>query len=78
MSDTAPQWDVSGMTSAYCNLAKATATRDAVALDFGVADGGAGSELKAQLLHRVHLSPPAAKRLHDILGRLLGEHAARP
>jgi len=64
------------MTSAYCNLAKARATQDAVALDLGVAGGGAGSELKPQLLHRIHLAPAAAKRLHEILGRLLGEYAA--
>jgi hypothetical protein len=76
MSDTAPQWDVSAMKSAYCSLAKATATQDAVVVNLGVAGGGAGNELRPQLLHRVHLTPAAAKRLHEILGRLLGEYAA--
>ena len=76
MSDTAPQWDVSAMASAYCSLARATATQDAVVLNLGVAASGAGDGLQPQLLHRVHLTPAAAKRLHEILGRLLGEHAA--
>lgn len=75
-TETPAHWDVSQMTSAYCNLAKATATRDAVALSLGVSAGDASNEQKPQLLHRVHLTPAAAKRLHEILGRLLGDPAA--
>ena len=72
-----PRWDVSGMTSAYCNIATASAMRDGVALNLGVVQGGPAGELKPELLHRILLAPRTAKELHQILGRLLAEHEAR-
>ena len=72
-----PRWDTSGLTSSYCNVASATATRNAVALNLGVArsTGRAGTEL--ELLHRIVLAPRVAQQLHAILGRLLAEHDAQ-
>jgi hypothetical protein len=51
-----------------------------VVLNFGVNqtwDRGISGELGMQLHHRVILSPYAAKRLHDLLGRLVTEHETR-
>lgn len=76
----APQWDLTGMGSAYCNVASAASVRDSVAVNLGVTHGGGGrapAELKFELLHRIVLSPLAAKHLHQMLGRLLGEHDSR-
>jgi len=76
----APRWDLTGMSSAYCNVASATGLRDAVSVNLGVThrDGGrTPAELKVELLHRVVLTPLAAKHLHQMLGRLLGEHDAQ-
>jgi hypothetical protein len=75
----APRWDLTGMSSAYCNIATATATPDSVALHLGVKHGGERlpAELSSELLHRIVLTPAAAKELHAILGRLLGEYDAQ-
>ena len=76
----APRWDVTGIGSAYCNLATATATRDSVVINLGLrqrAGERASAEWKSELLHRVQLSPRTANQLHRILGTLLGEHDAQ-
>jgi hypothetical protein len=78
-AQSAPRWDLTGMSSAYCNIAAATATRDAVAIHLGVSQGGgrAPAELQPELLHRILLAPRTAKHLHQILGSLLGEYEAQ-
>lgn len=76
----APRWDVTGMGSAYCNIASATATRDAVVLNLGLSQRAgerASAEWRSELLHRILLSPRTAKNLHRVLGTLLGEHDAQ-
>jgi len=76
----APRWDLTGMGSAYCNVATATATRDAVVINLGLSQRTgerASAEWKSELLHRVLLSPRTATQLHRILGTLLGEHEAQ-
>lgn len=72
----APRWDVTGMGSAYCNIATATATRDSVVLNLGLSQR-ASAEWRSELLHRILLSPRTAKNLHRVLGTLLGEHDAQ-
>jgi hypothetical protein len=74
------KWDTSSLKSSYCNFCNANSTREEVVLNFGVNqnwDRGVGSELEMQLLHRIILSPLAAKRVHELLGRLLGEYETR-
>jgi hypothetical protein len=74
------KWDTNSLKSSYCNFCNANSTREEVVLNFGVNqtwDRGIGGELEMQLLHRIILSPFAAKRLHDLLGRLVGEHETR-
>ena|SRR5436190_4803939 len=75
--NSSPRWDLSGMGSAYCNIASAMATRDSIVINLGLsqpAGDRARAELKAELLHRILLSPRTAEHLHRILGALLGEY----
>ncbi|MCC7079933.1 MAG: DUF3467 domain-containing protein [Burkholderiales bacterium] len=72
-------WNTSHLKSSYCNVANATSTREEVVLNFGVNqnwDRGAG-EFEVQLEHRIILSPFAAKRLSDLLARLIKEYETR-
>ncbi len=68
-----------GLKSSYCNVCNATSTREEVVLNFGVNQNWDQhpSEVTVDLLHRVILSPYAAKRLSDMLAKLIREHEAR-
>lgn len=71
--------DAAHVKSTYCNTCNATSTREEVVLNFGVNqswDRGAG-ELEVCLEHRIILSPFAAKRLTQMLGKLMAEYEAR-
>jgi len=71
-------WDASRASSAYCNVASAVATPEAVVLNLGQTQGGARaqSEVTVELLQRVVLSPRTAKNLHLLLNRVIAEHDA--
>jgi hypothetical protein len=73
------RWNTAELKSSYCNVANATSTREEVVLNFGVNQNWdrAAPELEIQLQHRIILSPFAAKRLNDLLGRLLKEYETR-
>ena len=73
------RWDTSGLKSSYCNVANATSTREEVVLNFGVNENWERprAELEVQLLHRIILSPFAAKRLQELLSKLIREYEAR-
>jgi hypothetical protein len=73
-------WNTSHLKSSYCNVANATSTREEVVLNFGVNqnwDRGAAADFEVQLEHRIILSPFAAKRLSDLLARLIKEYESR-
>lgn len=73
------QVNTSNLKSTYCNVCNATSTREEVVLNFGVNqswDRGPG-ELDVSLEHRIILSPFAAKRLHDLMGKLMQEYQTR-
>jgi Protein of unknown function (DUF3467) len=73
------RFDSANIKSTYCNVCNATSTREEVVINFGVNktwDQG-GQELEVQLEHRIILSPFAAKRLQDLLVRLITEHEQR-
>lgn len=74
----AMRWDSGGAKSSYCNVAKASATREAVVLNFGMSQSSErrGAELGIELLHRIVVSPLVAKNLHDLLSKLIAEHDA--
>lgn len=73
------RWDTSQIKSSYCNIANATSTREEVIINFGVNQNWERSrtELEVQLLHRIILSPYAAKRLQELLAKLIREYEAR-
>ncbi|MBS0643975.1 MAG: DUF3467 domain-containing protein [Acetobacteraceae bacterium] len=73
------RFDTSNLKSSYCNVCNATSTREEVVVNFGINQTWdmQQRDLDVQLLHRVILSPYAAKRLHDLLGKLIKEHESR-
>ena len=74
------RWNTTGLKSSYCNVANATSTREEVVLNFGINqnwDRSGAQDFEIDLQHRIILSPFAAKRLSDLLTRLLGEYESR-
>jgi hypothetical protein len=71
--------DTSNLKSSYCNVCNASSTREEVVLNFGVNQNWdlGQKNLEVQLLHRIILSPFAAKRLQEMLNKLISEHEAR-
>ncbi len=72
--------DSSHLKSSYCNVCNATSTREEVVLNFGINsnwDQPNQGNFNIELHHRIILSPHAAKRLHDVLSKLLQEHESR-
>lgn len=68
--------------STYCNMCNATSTREEVVLNFGINQnwdqpGNAAEYLEVDLEHRVILSPFAAKRLSEALGKLMQDYQTR-
>lgn len=87
MSDETPdagtqqklRFDTANIKSTYCNVCNATSTREEVVINFGVNktwDMG-NRDLEVQLEHRIILSPFAAKRLQELLTKLISEHEQR-
>ncbi len=75
----AVRWDTAELKSTYCNVANATSTRQEVVLNFGVNENRdrPRAELGIELLHRVILSPFAARRLQQLLTKLVTEYESR-
>jgi hypothetical protein len=70
------------LKSSYCNMCNATGTREEVVLNFGLNQNWAPPRAQPEVLevdpqHRVVLSPFAAKRLSEALGKLVGDYEAR-
>ena len=73
------RWDTTQLKNSYCNVANATSTRESVVLNFGVNQNWdrPRAELEVQLLHRIVLSPFAAKQLQQLLTKLIIEYESR-
>ena len=73
------RWNTAQLKSSYCNVANATSTREEVVLNFGVNQNWdrIQTEFEIELQHRIILSPFAAKRLSDLLGKLIKEYETR-
>jgi len=73
------RWNTSNLKSSYANVCNATSTREEVVLNFGVNEGWERPqhEVEIELTHRIILSPFAAKRLVDLLNKLMGDYEAR-
>ena len=72
-------WNTTQLKSSYCNVANATSTREEVVLNFGVNQNWdrMQKEFEIDLQHRIILSPFAAKRLSDLLAKLIKEYETR-
>ena len=73
------RWATSQLKSSYCNVANATSTREEVVLNFGVNQNWdrMQQDFEIELQHRIILSPFAAKRLSDLLAKLIKEYETR-
>lgn len=80
-SGTAPKvrFDTSNLKSSYANVCTMNSTREEVVLNFGLNQSWerSGQEVAIELNNRVILSPFAAKRMHEMLTKLLGEYSNR-
>jgi hypothetical protein len=72
-------WNTAHLKSSYANFCNATSTREEVVLNFGVNQNWERTpgDLEIELDHRIVLSPFAAKRLNQLLSRLIGEYENR-
>ncbi len=74
------KWDTSSLRSSYANFCNANSTREEVVLNFGVNktwERGSQESLEIELNHRIVRSPFAAKRLAELLNKLMQEYESR-
>jgi hypothetical protein len=67
------------LKSSYVNFANANSTKEEVVLNFGLNTtwDRMSPEVEIELAHRIVMSPHAAKRLLDLLSRLMSEYESR-
>jgi hypothetical protein len=67
------------LQSSYANFCNANSTKEEVVLNFGINNtwDRPGGEAEIDLRHRIVLSPFAAKRLSDLLQKLVTEYESR-
>jgi len=73
------KWNVDQLKSSYVNFANANSTKEEVVLNFGMNTSWdrANPEVEIELAHRIVMSPFAAQRLADLLGKLMAEYKSR-
>jgi len=73
------KWNVDQLKSSYVNFANANSTREEVVMNFGVNNSWDRtlSEVEVELAHRLVMSPFAAKRLSELLVKLIAEYESR-
>ena len=73
------RWDDSQMQTSYANACNVVSTREEVVLNFGVSHDWERQpqDMEIELQHRIVLSPFAAKRLSQLLAKLVGEYESR-
>ena len=73
------RWNTTHLKSSYANFCNATSTREEVVLNFGVNQNWerTPADMEIDLEHRIVLSPFAAKRLNQLLSKLIAEYEAR-
>lgn len=80
-SATGPRvkWNVEHLKSSYVNFANANSTREEVVLNFGLNTSWDRNlpEVDIELAHRIVMSPFAAKRLSELLAKLMTEYESR-
>ena len=72
------EWDSSQMKNSYANVCNVSSTREEVVLLFGINQSFSATQDKVtiQLNNRIILSPFAAKRMQELLGKALTEYEA--
>ena len=73
------RWKSDALKSSYANFCNATSTREEVVLNFGVNHNWERTphDMEIELEHRIVLSPFAAKRLTQLLSKLITEYESR-
>lgn len=73
------RWNVQNLKSSYVNFANANSTREEVVLNFGQNNAWDRQQTdpEIELAHRIVMSPFAAKRLSELLVRLISEYESR-
>ncbi|WP_084569667.1 DUF3467 domain-containing protein [Mesorhizobium sp. LNHC229A00] len=71
--------NTANLKSTYCNVCNATSTREEVVLNFGINQNWDlhQRDLEIELHHRIILSPFAAKRLQELITKLIQEYENR-
>ena len=72
-------WNVNQLKSSYVNFANANSTQEEVVLNFGMNNNWdrMASEVEIALTHRVVMSPFAAKRLAELMNKLVAQYEGR-
>jgi hypothetical protein len=72
-------WNTQHLKSSYANFCNATSTREEVVLNFGVNQNWERTpvDMEIELDHRIILSPFAAKRLSQLLSKVMAEYETR-
>ena len=72
-------FDTTELKSSYCNVCNGSSTREEIVLNFGVNNSWdlGPDKLEIALQHRIVMSPHAAKRVRDMMIRLLDEYETR-
>lgn len=73
------KWNLANLKSSYANFSRVNSTREEVVLNFGVNTtwDRITSEVEFELAHRVVMSPFSAKRLAEVLAKLVADYEAR-
>ncbi len=73
------KWGSGQLKSSYVNFANANSTQEEVVLNFGMNNNWdrAAQEVEIELLHRVVMSPFAAKRLAELMNKLVAQYEER-
>jgi len=73
------RWKSDALKSSYANFCNATSTREEVVLNFGVNHNWERTpqDMEIELEHRIVLSPFAAKRLTQLLSKLIAQYEAQ-
>lgn len=76
---TTIRWDGSKMRTTYSNVCNVSSGREEVTMLFGTNQNwhAGQKELTVELSDRIILSPFAAKRLVELLNKLMGDYEAR-
>ena len=72
-------WDSAAAKSSYANVCNVVSTREEVVLNFGLNQIWARNRenVKIELINRIIMTPPAAKRLRDMLNKLIEQYESR-